>query len=134
MDKVIEQVILRSTDRLQFEKGSPCTIDGYDALKIEISSYINELVEESYRVARRHKSDLISKSHIESASFNLIKKYSSNAKKYLMSIGGFLLGFSIAKTVEIVADSQNFTTTNILILFSCAIIGAFISGISLLKT
>jgi hypothetical protein len=134
MNKIIEEVIQRSNERLQFEKGSPFTQEGFEGLKVEIASYINSLITESYKIAKRHKGDLISKSHIESASYNLIKKRSKNRRQIFSSIGGFLFGFAISKTFEVLADSEKFTNSNTILIFACGMIGAFLLGITLFRS
>ena len=132
MEKIIEQVIQRSNNRIPFEKGSPFTQEGYEALKVEISSFINEIIQESYKVAKRNKSDLISKSNIETASFNLIKKHSGEKKKYLSPLGGFLLGFAVNKIFETLANNESFANSTIIVILITGIIGAFLLGTTLI--
>ncbi len=134
MNKIIEEVIQRSNDRLQFEKGSQFTQEGFDELKTEIASYINSLITESYRIAKRNKGDLISKSHIQSASFQLIKKHSKDKKQVLASVGGFFVGFSISKALELVADGQKISSSHTIVILIAGIVGAFILGISIFRT
>ena len=127
----IDEVIKNAYQKVQFEKGSPYTEHGFVKLKEEISSYVIQLVNESYVIAKRSKSDLISQSHVEVASHNLIKKNNSEIRNIFVSIGGFLLGMAVTKTFETLADSEPFTVANSLLIFSTGIVGAFMLGLNI---
>src|SRR5438034_2616395 len=72
----------------------PFSAAAFAVLKKRIAEYINELVTESSKIARRHQADDVSAAHVQQAGEYLIA--SSGKRRYrhrhLGTIGGILFG------------------------------------------
>ena len=127
----IDETLQKAYQSLEYNKESPFTEQGFVKIKEEVSNYVLEIVNESYRIAKRNKSDLISQVHVETASENLIKKKNREYKNILVSIGSFLLGMSITKTFETISNSESFTIQNTILVLVTGIVGALIIGLNI---
>ena len=130
----LDDIIKNSAKKISFDKDSPFSEQGFSKLKEEISAYIVLLVDESFRIARHEKSDKVSHAHVESASAGLVKKKNKEIVNVFISIGGFLIGMSITKTFEILANSEMFTTQSTLIILATGIVGAFLLGLNIFRS
>jgi hypothetical protein len=126
----INEILKTAYKKAEFEDGSPFTQMGFDQLKKEVSLFVFQLVDNSYRIAKTKKNDLISTEDVKEASSQL-NKNRKKANQLISSIGGFLLGFSLTRVFELLGDGSEISFRNLMIIFPTGIVGAFFLGIIL---
>jgi tetrahydromethanopterin S-methyltransferase subunit G len=104
----------------------------FSALKVKVSQYIADLVEESAKASRRDNLDIISVKHIEIAGERL-KQFSSNKIfKNLGVLGGVLLGACLSNLYPMITSNQ-ITLSGVLFTLISGIIGAVFLMMSFMK-
>lgn len=111
----------------------PFTKKAFDKFKEKIGVYISALYIESLKTAKRHKTDNISESHVDTASDYLIKNSDSKISKLLGILGGTFLGATISNILAMTTLGQTFSTTGLVTTIILGIVGSFLIGINLMK-
>lgn len=111
----------------------PFTTKAFEKFKAKIGVYISSLYNESLKTARRHKTDNISESHVDTASSYLIKNRDSKVSKLLGILGGALLGAAISNIFALTILGQLFNTLGLVMTIVVGVIGGFLIGINLMK-
>lgn len=97
-----------SKQKLDVEETLPFSPSAFafSFLKQQVASYISDLVSESVKVSRRHRSDTVSISHIELASANLTYSIRRKFYKVLGMIGGIFFGIGLTMYVDMTISEQ----------------------------
>ena len=82
------QALKQAEDALAGTNPEPFSPKAFDALKRAISWFITELVEESIKVSKRHRSDNVAESHVETAVRYLVGDAPVRIFRHLGTIGG----------------------------------------------
>jgi hypothetical protein len=74
----------------------PFSPGAFKFLKEQISQHIKELVNESIRISKRHRSDTVSTAHIERASEYLIYSVRRKVFRHVGTLGGIFFGSALS--------------------------------------
>ena len=84
----------------------PFSPKAFKFLKDQISQYIKELVSESIRVSKRHRSDTVSIADIERASEYLIFSIRRKIFRHVGMLGGIFFGIALSTFISMWMISQ----------------------------
>lgn len=129
----LERIIKDVEFTTQNIANEPFSKKAFDKFKERIGIYISALYIESLKTAKRHKTDNISESHVETASSYLIKNSENKFSKLLGILGGTFLGATISNILAMTALGQTFNTVGLVTTIILGIIGSFLIGINLMK-
>jgi hypothetical protein len=104
---------------------APFSITAFERLQDEISEFIENLVAESGRLARRQRTDDISATHVEQAADYLTSTPRKRFFRHIGTLGGILLGSALSNILTMTLENR-YGTVGILVTMSLAIIGAFL--------
>lgn len=110
---------------------SAFTEPGFETLNGYIAGYIDDLIDQSAKVAKREKTDNISSIHVEKAAEQVAAGKIDKVYKHSGLVGGVLLGAAISNLLGMFTSGQ-FPPVSIAITFALAIIGAFLVALSFL--
>lgn len=127
----LNDAITEASQTLNTFESSPFSDKAYDSLKDKVATYIGHIITESIRISKRHKADLVSQSHIEAASDNLISKKRSKLNYLAGTLGGIFLGATVSNIFGMLVLNQTFNSTGIVITILIGIIGSFLIAINL---
>jgi hypothetical protein len=129
----IDQIVNTSNNEIESLENSPFTKKGFSEYRNNISEYIEDLFQESLKISKRNRTELISASHVKTASFYLIKKSKSRTRNLYNSIGGLLLGVTISNLVSIVALNLQYNKLGLVVIVFLGIIGSFLLSLGTIK-
>ena len=104
---------------------TPFSAPAFDRLKYKIFEYTAQLITESAKTAKRHKTDTVSASHVEHSSQFLVSSTSNKVYKHFGTFGGILLGAGISNLLSMITTNQ-FNVAGIAISVSLTGLGAFL--------
>ncbi len=131
-DQSIRKALTEAGEKLQNADPGPFSRKGFLHLRERIDEYIEDLIAESARIAKRAKADAISAAHVDHAAENLITSMSRRVYRHLGTIGGLLLGTALAQFVTMLSDSK-FTAEGVGISASLGVVGAFLVALHIAK-
>lgn len=112
----------------------PFTDTAYESLKTRIATYIEELIREAIKTAKREQSDVISAIHVERASTYLVSSTSRRFSRHIGTIGGIILGGSISNVLAIIGtDPRRISTIGGISTTVLLILGAFLVAFHIAK-
>jgi len=91
-DNELQQIIETAEQELRNADQTPFTPRAFDNLRDKISEYSVLLITEAVKVAKRHKSETVSSTHVEHASEYLISSTGRKLFRHMGTLGGTLLG------------------------------------------
>jgi hypothetical protein len=131
-ETVTHSAIDQATRALEDVNPSPFTENAFKTLKENIAGYIEELISESSRLAKRYRSDAISATHVERASEYLLASSSRRVFRHLGTVGGLLFGAALSNLLSMTTTA---TYNSIGIIVTCALgfAGAFMIALHISK-
>jgi hypothetical protein len=131
-DEKVKALILSAENEIQTVESTPFSPNAYSILRMKISEYISNLVDESIKVSKRHQADTVSSAHVRRASEYLVSSTSRQLFRHLGTVGGILLGASISAILTMVTEGR-FTSFSIIASVLFGIIGAFLIALQIAK-
>nr|VFK16443.1 MAG: hypothetical protein BECKLPF1236B_GA0070989_109512 [Candidatus Kentron sp. LPFa] len=125
-------VIRQVETQLQTLDPSAFSPSAFKTLEAKIGEYVNELVDESVKVSRRHQADTVSAAHIERASEYLVANTSRRIYRHMGTAGGVLLGTAISNILAMSSVGQ-YTGGGAILSTTLGIIGAFMIALPMAK-
>ena len=110
----------------------PFSEGAFRLLKDKVNEYITQLVYESTKDARRHRSDLVSASNIERASQYLIASSSRKVYKHYGTLGGIFSGGAVSSLLSM-ANDGNFSTLGTMLAALALALGTFLVTLHIAK-
>lgn len=104
ISREVAEILRDVNQRLQNADASPFSDHGFRALKVEIATYISDLVRASIGIARRRGSDTVSAAYVEEAAQTLITRRGHVFVRNLGAVGGVLLGAGGSTILTIVSS------------------------------
>lgn len=132
IQKETDKVILQAESELNSSDSALFSRPAFNILKAKISQYISELVNQSIKVSKRHRSDTVSAAHVERASDYLVSSTSRRFFRHLGTIGGILLGASISNILTMTLNGQ-YSTIGTILSAGLGIVGAFAIALNIAK-
>ena len=103
----------------------PFSSQAFATLQEKITKYVAQLVDESAKVAKRHRADTISEAHVQTASDYLISDTSRRFFRHLGTLGGILLGAALSNLLSM-SSANKYPPLAVLLTTALGIIGAFL--------
>ncbi len=129
---LIQSVLDEADSSLQSIDPSPFSPQAFTRLKEKVGEFSAQLVVESIKTSKRHKSDSVSAADIEHASQYLVSSSSHKIYKHIGTMGGILLGAGFSNILAIITTGQ-FTITGIVSSCILAAVGAFMVAFHIAK-
>lgn len=111
---------------------TPFSPSAFDFLKKRILSFSSELIVESRRTSKRHKSDMVSVTHVEKASDYLVTSKSRRFARHLGTIGGILCGAAFSNFLAM-ALAETYATAGVLLSAGFAVVGSFLVAFNIAR-
>jgi histone H3/H4 len=92
-------------------------------LKDKIGEYIENLINESVKISRRHRADTVSSAYVQRAAEYLVAITSRRFFRHLGTIGGIIAGASSSNILSMVG-SNSFTSLGVLVSVVFLVAGA----------
>lgn len=131
--KELEKVIKEAYINLESVEETPFSDKGFIEFRNQISQFIIQLFDESFRIARRSNVEIVSPTHIKTASNN-IKKTNSTRTSILKTLGGLLLGASLSNILSISFYSVSYSPIHLILTILFGITGSFLLGFNLFRS
>lgn len=128
----VEQISDDAATALRNLEQSPFSTRAFATLTSKINEYIADLVNESIKIAHRHRADTVSAAHVESASEHLVASASHRIFRHLGTVGGILLGAAISNVLGMVTAGK-FTSAGTIISLISAVVGAFLVALHIAR-
>lgn len=110
----------------------PFSPKAFEALKRAIGWFIAELVDQSVKVSKRHRSDNVAESHVATAVQFLVGDAPGRIFRHLGTIGGVLLGAALSNLLSMIT-TKVLTVPSVGITLALAIIGAFLVALHIAR-
>ena len=120
---------------IALEKSAPQAFSekAFTSLKLNISTYILELVTESMKNAKREKVDSVSATHVEKASAYLVTKAKGKLKNMLGAVGGVFLGAAVQEIVGIINSTNPPNVLSVVTISALMLLGTLLVAWNLLS-
>lgn len=112
---------------------SPFTTAAFDALKEAIGEFINDMVDESIKLAKRHKSEVVSVNYVQHASEYLIASRSRRVFRHIGTLGGIFLGGALSNILAMAQSGSSFPVLGTLVTIAVGLIGTFLVAIHIAR-
>jgi hypothetical protein len=112
---------------------SPFTPDAFRALIEIVNGLIGDLIDESLKTSRRHKSEIVSRSYVYHASEYLISSQPRRLFRHMGTIGGILLGGSLSNILAMAQTGHDFPLLGTLISIGIGLVGTFLVAVHVVK-
>ena len=121
----------RVQPKLRQSPEPPLTPEADRELRNGISEYAIELANESARVSKRNKTDVISAVHVTRARRNLLTAQPSGISKHSGLIGGAFLGAALSNMSTVVTPNPEPLVN--LLTFGFALVGTFLVAVHICR-
>lgn len=112
---------------------APFTHSAFRTLQDLIDEFIEDLVAEASRIAKRHGSEVISANYVTAAGTYLIASRSRRLFRHMGTMGGTLLGGSLSNILAMAQSGNTFPVIGTLVSIGVGFIGAFLVAIHIAK-
>jgi len=111
---------------------SPFSQAAFGTLRLKISEYVVELLNESIKVSKRHTADTVSAAHVERAAEYLVSSTSRRFYRHLGTVGGILLGAALSNILAMTLAAK-YTGEGTILSVAFGIVGAFMIALHIAK-
>jgi hypothetical protein len=129
---IVSQATQQAEAALAGTDPEPFSPKAFEALKRAISWFIGELVDQSVKVSKRHRSDNVAESHVESAVQFLVGDAPGRIFRHLGTIGGVLLGAALSNLLSMIT-TKVISVPSVGITVALAVIGAFLVALHIAR-
>lgn len=129
---LVTQATKQAEIALADENPEPFSPKAFDALNRSIRWFIAELVDQSVKVSKRHRSDNVAESHVQTAVQFLIGDAPGRIFRHLGTIGGVLLGAALSNLLSMIT-TKIFTVPSVGITVALAVIGTFLVALHIAR-
>jgi hypothetical protein len=112
---------------------SPFTPGAFQALTEIINDFIGDLVDESLRIAKRHKSEVVSRNYVHHASEYLISNQPRRIFRHMGTVGGILLGGSLSNILAMAQTGNSFPLLGTLVSIGVGLVGTALVAVHVVK-
>lgn len=122
-------IIAAARNMLRDIDPAPFTQTGLQSLIARVEHYIDDLLLESLRIARRHQSETVSPKHVEWAADLVFARRKRRLFTLLGVLGGAAVGAVIQMTMEVSARSTPIRPSEVVV--ACCLVGFGVAGVTL---
>jgi len=112
---------------------SPFTRPALDRVHLRIEQFIEDLLLESIRSARRQQTDVVSPVHVDLATDVVFLRRKRKIYSFLGSLGGIAVGAALAMTVEFTSGQGSWSSNQAIAALVMATAGGIAMTIQLLR-
>lgn len=112
---------------------APFTENALAQLRATVNEFIADLINESFRIAKRHRSEVVSVRYVESAATYLVASRARRIFRHFGTIGGILVGGSLSNILAMAQNSQALPVVGSLVSVAVGIVGTFLVAIHIAK-
>ena len=112
---------------------SPLTPQAFQVLTSLIDMFIADIVDESLKIARRHRSEVVSSSHVYAANDYLIAGKPRRLFRHMGTVGGILLGGSLSNILAMAQVGSSFPVLGTLVSVAVGLVGTFLVAMHIAK-
>jgi len=120
------KTLLASIDREKF------TAKGFEELSERVDLFIKDVADESARIARRYRTDLISAFHVEKAAEHIASGSALKIYRHAGTIGGILLGGGLSEVLSMLS-TDTATIIGLITSSICFVVGAVLITLYVVK-
>ena len=131
--KEIEDALKKAYFELEKINISPFSVNGFNRFRLEISSFIIQFFTESYKNAKRTKTDTISSKHVEDAIEYLTMHKKFKYANLFNTLAGLFLGSALTFLIAIATQNIQFSFTTVFVYMIFGITGSFLLGYNMFK-
>jgi hypothetical protein len=131
-NSIVAQATRQAETALAGADPEPFSPKAFEALKRAISWFIAELVDQSVKVSKRHRSDNVAESHVQTAVQFLVGDAPGRIFRHLGTIGGVLLGAALSNLLSMIT-TKVFSVPSVGITVALAVIGAFLVALHIAR-
>jgi len=119
-------------ERLATVDPKPFTTSAFALLQDTIDEFISDLIDESFKIAKRQKSEVVSAHYVEAAGLYLVASRARRMFRHMGTLGGILLGGSLSNILAM-AQSNTFPVIGTLVSITIALIGTSLVAVHIAK-
>lgn len=123
----------QAAKNLQALDPSPFTPSAFRALIEIVDDFIADLVDEALKVAKRHKSEVVSLSYVQHAGEYLIASKARRLFRHMGTLGGILLGGSLSNILAMAQTGSSFPVLGTLVSVAVGLVGTFLVAVHIAK-
>lgn len=112
---------------------SPLTPAAFELLQDTVDEFIGDLLDESFRIAKRHKSEVVSANYVQAAGTYLVASRARRLFRHMGTIGGILLGGSLSNILAMAQTGASFPIVGTLVSVGVGLVGSFMVAIHIVK-
>jgi len=128
----LQQIIEIAEEQLRNAYQTPFTPRALDNLKDKLSEYSVLLIQEAVKLAKRHKSETVSSTHVEHANEYLISSSSRKLFRHMGTFGGLLLGVAGSNFLSMFSTNQ-FSPNGVTITVIATLLGGILTAAHMMK-
>ena len=121
----LTETLAQATAALASVDPFPFTTNAFARLQTVIRGFITDLIDESWRIAKRHKSEVVSEGYVDAASTYLIASRTRRLFRHMGTLGGILLGGSLSNILSMLQAAKPFPVAATLASLGIGILGTF---------
>lgn len=126
-------VIQQAESNLSNLNPSPLTPGAFEALKDIVNDFISDLIDESLKVAKRHRSEVVSRSYVEHAGEYLIASKSRRMFRHMGTVGGILVGGALSNILAMAQAGNSLPLTGTLVSVGVGLVGTFLVAAQIVR-
>jgi hypothetical protein len=127
------EIVRRAQERLSTADPTPFTPSAFALLKDTIDEFISDLMEESFRIAKRHKSEVVSANYVQAAGTYLVVSRQRRIFRHMGTVGGILLGGSLSNILAMAQSGVSFPLIGTLVSVAMGFIGSSLVAVHIAK-
>lgn len=133
LDSAKDALVRKAEMNLSDLEPSPLTAGAFEALKDIVNDFISDLVDESLKVAKRHRSEVVSRSYVEHAGEYLIASRSRRLFRHMGTVGGILVGGALSNILAMAQAGATLPLTGTLISVGVGLVGTFLVAAQIVR-
>jgi histone H3/H4 len=129
----VAAIIHDAREKLRTVAPAPFTESAFRVLQDTIDEFISDLMDESFRIAKRHKSEVVSANYVQAAGTYLVASRARRFYRHMGTVGGILLGGSLSNILAMAQSGTTFPMVGTLVSVAVGLIGSFLVAVHIAK-
>jgi hypothetical protein len=130
---IVNGIAANARGRLTSIDPAPFTPSAFVLLQDTIDEFIADLLDESFRIAKRHKSEVVSVNYVQAAGTYLVASRARRMFRHMGTVGGILLGGSLSNILAMAQTGTAFPVVGTLVSVGVGLLGSFLVAVHIAK-
>lgn len=130
---LVTDVVSTARQSLSAMDSAPFTPSAFALLQDTVDEFIGDLMDEALRIAKRHKSEVVSANYVQAASSYLVTSRARRLFRHMGTIGGILLGGALSNILAMAQAGSTFPVIGTLVSIGVGLVGSFLVAIHIAK-